>query len=142
MSEHKPGPEFNALLAEKVMGWHRVERHAFGGYHRCPANPTWYSDPADVDASVRQIDEWNPSTDIAAAWEVWEELERRGYHSVMVSEITATINQNNGQRDARKVYSCCFEHQDYIGRGLLDADTAPMAICLAALQAVQAAKGE
>jgi hypothetical protein len=67
--------------------------------------------------------EWHPSTDIAAAWEVVEKVQQATGCSAVV------------QKHAR-AYECWF-----IGSGQKEtqwADTAPLAICRAALKAVGA----
>ena len=135
MSKHKPGPEFNALIATEVMRWKQHSRNTIHWVSASYANEVGY----DVRAIVG---EWNPSYDIADAWEVWEELERLLGPSwrVRLSSACVVSTSADGQMSASKYYLCaCFRGNDVFSA---DADTAPMAICLAALQAVQAAKGE
>ncbi|KKK43571.1 hypothetical protein LCGC14_3168210 [marine sediment metagenome] len=62
---------------------------------------------------------WSPATDMAHAWEVWEELERQGMRPGIYTRGT------NGYR----------VHADAGGNFWADADTACRAICLAALAA-------
>ena len=65
----KAGRELDALVAEKVMGWHHIEKE---GYHwmqgRLPGQPANF-----VPTPVRPY-----STDIAAAWVVLEKLVEDG----------------------------------------------------------------
>jgi hypothetical protein len=110
----KPGRELDALVAEKVMGI-EVDRAPWGelyvgkeGYDVVPAY----------------------STDIAAAWEVVEKVTRE-------TEKRFTLWQ------APTYYVARFKHYDYWHEGCdsrqalqAKADTAPHAICLAALKAV------
>lgn len=62
MSDQMPaGPELDAIIAEKVMGWKRVPGTESGAW----------MDPCTNDG---RMGSWSPSTDIAAAWEVVEKL--------------------------------------------------------------------
>ena len=104
----KPGPELDARIAEKVM--HR-EVHVTGGhgYIKHEGN-TWTP--------------WSPSTSIADAWEVITALRDTGdYVGVEIlvgGEVHAVVWDRGVQRSRAT------------------ADTAPHAICLAALAAVEA----
>lgn len=112
----KPGRELDALVAEKVMGWVRPAMDS----------PYIVDDPIHGKLAYLSGEIPHYSADIAAAWEIIEKL-RGGYHVTLesfgshwrcdISVITASVasgTKGNGQ-----------------GR----ADTAPMAICLAALKA-------
>ena len=120
MSEHKPGPEFDALIAVKVMGWK--------GVIVCEIGCCVYSSKTCFPGERRS---WSPSTDITAAWEVVEKMIEQNY----VVSLTGLTD-----------YNCQFEEDfdvaDYPSPGPMfgeaTAKTAPMAICLAALQAVDA----
>lgn len=102
----KPGRELDALVAEKVMGW-QVGSSIY----------PWLV----VDGKVTQrLAEWSPSTDIAAAWEVLTSPKFCCW--VMKSDhesglITAQVEHDGNRRIAQ-------------------SETAPHAICLAALRAV------
>lgn len=113
--EHKAGRELDALIAEKVMGWRFMSR---------PVEPLL---PPLVDGAIRAEDlRWRDSggffvvppysTDIAAAWELLNKI-----HPYALSI---------GYQDNCWLVSA--------SRKLLaTADTAPLAICLAALKAVE-----
>lgn len=108
------GPEMDRLIAEKVMGW--KEYHCEGGY-------------TDTSGYIRITDKWasdensfHPSTNIANAWEV-------------VEEIVADRQDS--------AFELFFRGKDGWGVATTDnvrwalGDTAPLAICRAALKAVQ-----
>ena len=69
------GPELDAAVAEYVMGWYigdtrwtgrGVQRHSYG---------IWYqSNPKYCRETGRNDQDWKPSTDIAAAWEVLKHI--------------------------------------------------------------------
>ena len=108
------GRELDALVAEKVMGW--TIRN--GDWVDGEGYAQWEAFDSDYSDSPR----FAPSTDIAAAWAIFEKtlghVERRG-HPIPGEEWLATIW--------------------YEGKaGQAFADTAPLAICLAALKVVGA----
>lgn len=107
------GRELDALVAEKVMGW------TFRTFPEgvCPNVKHWYCGEQYV--LMKPF-----STDIAAAWRVVEKL---------VSDGRVFIVKGDGLRDGDfnpKWTVLCDNHPR------TDAATAPLAICLAALQAV------
>ena len=111
MTDHdlQPGPELDRLVAEKVMGW---KKWSTTGDH------LWTAADSRV-RSLRPEDAWafNPSTNIAHAWEVVEKL----------------IDKDpNIGIDCDGNWACSL--WNHVAR----ADTAPHAICLAALKAVGA----
>lgn len=106
----KPGRELDALVAEKVMGY--------------PGDGNvWYvtGDYANPDS----IPEY--STDIAAAWEVVEKMKHSSWSFSIRSsdDCEAEFSLNDGK---------FLQNADTVGMGR--GDTAPYAICLAALKAV------
>jgi hypothetical protein len=105
----KPGPELDALVAEKVMGWIHLEAHPAS----C-APEVWILDD-EHGTEARKAAEWSPSTDIADAWEVVEVMRKKD--GVFIA--------NMGRRWTVRFtdYSMWF------------ADDLPLAICLAALKA-------
>ena len=140
----KPGRELDALVAEKVMGWTR-----FQGYDNTPEE---IRSPNKRDDGMRwhhkeiwgeqvggkwkrracaecgDMPDW--STDIAAAWEVVEKMATQRIQ-LWVGPSQACTNYgceiiNNTERDERDE-----DDADYTF-----CDTAPHAICLAALKAV------
>ena len=111
--------ELDALVAEKVMGWtllpcpvHQPRECSFGG--QAPGE----REPAHIPPY---------STSIAAAWEVVEHIKH---------DVSMYVNHT----DAKKPTICVViaEPKPYNGMMLPcgEADTAPLAICRAALKAV------
>jgi hypothetical protein len=117
IDEMKAGPEMDRLVAEKVMGWaigsdgcSVEERHG----------RLWRGEAWEDDCYI-----WRPSTNIAHAWEVVEHL--RGWWTAVelksIDECCAClIEDNSGDVNERYVATA-------------EADTAPLAICRAALKA-------
>lgn len=67
----KPGPELDALVAETVMGWNYVHSDdCNGGY------PSWVTKAGEV---CKEVDSWNPSTDIAAGMQVKDRMNNLGW---------------------------------------------------------------
>ncbi len=110
------GPELNAEIAEKVMGWTRGTRSTFSG----PV-PCWL----DKQQQVHRLD-WNPSTDIAAAWEVLDKMR----DMLPGGEVMVFWKD--------ECWNCTDQIAEAAEPGDLweQADTASLAICLAALRAV------
>lgn len=103
------------LIAEKVMGWHA--RGFDGKWH------DWYDGYEFVIGWSR----WHPSSCIFQAWQVVERLRDLGHFLNVCQRQTV----------------CWAEIETYDG-DLIDrfkADTAPLAICLAALRAVGEGEG-
>lgn len=120
MSQHEAGRELDALVAEKVMGWHYADRQKMG----------WGDGPPVVVTDLGEesgrptIQGWSPSTDIAAAFQVVEKMRERG--------LTVVIDGTPGG------FWCCefsiFGSETFhTGR----ADSLPLAICLASLAAIE-----
>lgn len=114
--------EIDALVAERVMGYgSRVKMFVSG--------------PIINDAYPVAVP--NYSTDIAAAWQVVEKMR----------EIACQVDvTSHGEHEVVLAHGVvCYIHgfnEDFWREGMLDADysavadTAPMAICLAALRAI------
>ena len=87
---HKAGPELDALIAEKVMGW-KSENHS-RTLHDPQAGPSW----CGPDGAPRQRGDWSPSTSLADAWEMEEEIARRrmmiAYTDALKRECMASEN--------------------------------------------------
>ena len=110
--EVNPGTELDALVVERVMGRNVPTRNT--------APYTLLSDSGTSARLAADVRKWNPSECIADAWMVVEQLARCQYEvGVQISEgrYTALIARN-GQTTA-----------------VASAETAPHAICLAAIQA-------
>ena len=115
-----PGSVLDALVAEKVLGWHRwdppqsILHHGLQWY--------WTDGEAQEDSqgislpSERAKNTWHPSTSIAAAWDVVEKI---------VQEYRWCDLTFNGT-----AWECQINLEKCI------APSAPLAICLAALKAV------
>ena len=105
------GREMDALVAERVMGWYRV------GAMWCKGANSFAAQAEEV-AGCPKI--WTPSTDIAAAWEVVEKLREKAWVSVT----------------SGKTGNPCYCEVDVVGGEIwhVTADTAPLAICRAALK--------
>ena len=108
------GREMDALIAELVMGW-RVEHEPYQFLDGEAG--TGYDDPGD----------FQPSTDIAAAWEVVERLNLLDLYALKRS------NEYDSQTAGYEVGEpSCGDGGRYWDR-LAEAETAPLAICRAAL---------
>ena len=125
------GRELDALVAEKVMGWHRVHDGL---------NERW-ADVNGYGAYVNRGDGtpppgmfWSPSTDIAAAWQVVEHMRLRWDHGNSTTDFW-TI-KDCGPSGWRVEIEFCPDHDAPIVIYAETPPTAPLAICLAALKAV------
>lgn len=123
----KPGPELDALVAEKVMG--RKREHEFDNDSD---DPTCYYCNAYLSSRGRPCAGDPPySTDIAAAWEVVEHMIERD----MRVNVSTCYQPDDGTP-----WICTLErHESQIGdpnKWTEYAETAPEAICKAALAAV------
>jgi hypothetical protein len=111
--------DLNKQVAEEVMGW----------YRSCIA-PAMYGFEEGESGNERvpyggvfkyRVHKWHPSTDIKAAWEVVEKIqEDRGW----------LIELDN---KSQEWYCCVIADHHYVGAG----ETAPLAICKAALAAAR-----
>jgi hypothetical protein len=125
----KPGRELDTLVAEKVMGWIPKKRW--------PDLLVWENiegeDRAADEATERYsvYEGFRPSTDISDAWEVVEKL-----GIIPNSFYIGYKTDKNG----KKIYRAFFQKENPITTLIhtyeADAETAPLAICLAALEAV------
>jgi len=132
----EPGPELARLVAERVMGWHLsdpvpltevrewlTEDGRITGYDWCPPDSPHYLD-----------NPFEPSTDIAAAWEVVQHL---------MPEFNFELFSTVDLEDLGKLLWAA----EFRGRkhGAIPhtakAETAPLAICRAALLAVTQENG-
>lgn len=125
------GAELDALVAERVMGWTLDLRTRV--WHMPECNPVnnrmlmaWPPAPQYAGCSN---DYWQPSKRIAYAWEVVEKLRERGYHVDMRGTCT---------RWACDVWQMDEKRNVHLSGWHAGAETAGLAICTAALQAVDA----
>lgn len=119
MTDLPAGPELDRLVAEKVMGW--TSDCGVWNCHR-----QWH---ASHDILARTTDGWRPSTNIAHAWEVVEA--KHPPHFVLQLQWLDSIQLWECHWDFKR----CFNGEATISS---TAQTAPHAICLAALKAVSA----
>lgn len=135
--------EIDALIAEKVMGWKWVKRTDLNRDPKHPGFTSWTrylaKEPlaewqvlAETELPIESnlgvgIPEY--STDISAAWLVVEKIKNigtRGFQMNYEKNIWWVGCVNHGDNGERELYS----HQHG------EAETLPLAICLAALKAV------
>ncbi len=116
MSEYKAGPEFNALIAEKVMGWKIGE-----GWQPWPGGcleRIWVDNRGRKQYSYC---DWSPSTNITYAWRVL----------VKMKNYLPSLQWNG----SGSYWFCTFDNGGQVG---CTDPTAPMAVCLAALKVIEA----
>ena len=120
------GPELDALLAEKVMGWRRFDNWSQTMGRERPfflvgeSGVIVYRHP-DLGKS------WSPSKNMADAWDVVEKIE-----NTLNFQIDNVGLENKGQRRWRVLFSRSGDPISVVA----DAETAPLAIARAALQTV------
>lgn len=133
----KAGRELDALIAEKVMGWKAIP-------HPCPETlfpgvvpkPSWFPPGFDYEKNkhlyatglANGVAFPHYSTDIAAAWEVLDHL--AGCNTKALFYHDAYVQWQCVLDWQRRTFDDCRIREM--------ADTAPHAICLAALAAVKA----
>lgn len=122
IEEIAAGAELNALMAEKVMGWTRQPDYNY-----------WMTFQGDTFNLHGHIATWSPSALIADAWQVVE----RVYAIMRSGKMTGKTfylncsepNEHNPDR-----WCASFEEDEAEGETCeATADTAPLAICRAAL---------
>jgi len=106
----KPGRELDALVAEKVMLW---RKRLYNGFEY------W-----DGEGDKPLVDNWSPSTDMSAAGEVAEKLQKQGY--VVCIELLPYEKTSVGVYEADPANQIAYAK----------AQTPAEAICKAALLAV------
>lgn len=120
------GHELDALVAEKVMGW---------------------TDCLAIKPKVGNGHPFSPSTEIGAAWEVVEKM-RGGWFSFKAWQLAVEgPEQIRAQRGPAVVSFICGAgpcsrhgnpHHNHHGAYDVEAETFPLAICVAALVALKA----
>ena len=127
--EMEAGRELDALVAEKVMGWTMGDYEPGLYYTTRPGGPVAVISPTWTPRMP--FHRFLPSTDIAAAWEVVERL----YDLRWIIGLGSLAQNPRGWR-----CELCNMWEDDFERAPSDieanADTAPLAICRAALLAV------
>lgn len=120
------GRELDVLVAENVMGWVRGDR-----YWIDPQNPdAFYGTEFTINDTDHDIPPFQPSTDIAAAWLVLD--------APILGKVLANVEVAIYKHAAG--YTCQFENDESSNWYEADADTAPLAICLAALKVAEHAQ--
>ncbi len=119
----KAGRELDERVAVEVMGWHKDQRPDHYHWLNEEGGETGYD---WLDKPIRPFD---PSTNIAVAWEVLEKL-REPLFRIKIEIAADQWDMPYVTCDLFGVYSRQGQH------GFARADTAPPAICLAGLQAV------
>jgi hypothetical protein len=127
------GRELDALVAERVMGW-QVDTDKEGYWCNDAGWTGWLVPESEADARYEQDRCWRPSTDITAAWQVVEHIKEREGCGFFVA-----WNKPEYGRPAH--WSAGFIEAGNDGHGHdytaeVEADTAQLAICKAALAAV------
>lgn len=121
--------KIDITVATRFMGWHRA-----GDNDKQPVYRDYWYDTngestgelhSDTDDYYQPQAAWSPSTDIAAAWQVWEKAGDMLVAKTMDdSGFKYVAYQATGYADPDFGDYCAY------------ADTAPMAICLAALEKI------
>lgn len=133
------GRELDALVAEKVMGWVNVACLNGGNTPTGEPDDDWNrdarNDPRHGGTGIPQVHRLEVpdySTQINDAWEVVEKLKRDGWNVSLGGDNGwgCTIYKIHAQ--GGKNFSSTWEESF----GPINAETAPLAICLAALKAV------
>lgn len=115
--------DINALVAEKVMGWKKYEDYVY--IQPTAAEPNFrYCDSRNTADNYTFIP-FHPAFDISAAWEVLKQPKKFDFSIIFMEE------------DIPEPYCCDivtdFEPYDFVAW----AETAPLAICQAALLMVE-----
>lgn len=120
--QRQPGRELDALVAEKVMGW-RVDfdsRRHWTELADISLDRLVFTEPNGIFHGEQSINDIPPySTDVGTAWQVVERMKERGGCNVLTYPSGVVQCWINGEHHAV-------------------ANTAPHAICLAALRAIGA----
>ena len=137
----KAGRELDAKVAVEVMGWHKDERPGYYHWLNEEGGETGY------DWLEKPIKPFDPSTDIAAAWEVLEKLKEMGFYCELfdMRHGCYTLDSKGPRFVGWKVEICDLEDTEEMGPMPVDhsedwtafAETAPLALCLAALKAME-----
>jgi hypothetical protein len=128
IEELPAGREMDALIAEKVMGWKPVPINYWlpEGKGRGDKPVLWLFNHPKYGEQTRAMHNFRPSSDIAAAWEVVEEIKSH------VLRVDITISA-----DTRlKPYAVLITGKGIREWWQREGDTLPLAICRAALPAL------
>jgi len=123
LTDLKSGPELDALVAERVMGWGLWDGPGYpegrsGLYLIGAEGQVYKTSPPDGS--------WSPSTNIAPAWEVVERLENTGFYWKFVRHSDGLYLTFSQPPVLLEIADAQISQWDKL----------PHAICLAALKAV------
>lgn len=125
------GRELDALVAEKVMGWHS-KQVPLSMFQPHVMVDLWYTAENELISSTDLINQSvkagvlpHFTTNISDAWRIVEHMRQNKYH-------IATDDRH--EQDAP--WWCEFATEEYTIGSQATAETFPLAICLAALRAV------
>lgn len=129
------GRELDALVAEKVMGWYRV------GTMWCQGANSYAAPAEDLEIeNPPKTKPWSPSTDIAAAWEVVEKIKAvdlRSKTGIDFPDECMTVAWDRSTKEwAAGFHAIDGYDAGWVAGTRATADTAPLAICRAALVSV------
>jgi hypothetical protein len=125
------GRELDALVAERVLGWKLIDRIEMGwGEGPDVWDCTNGKDADECYSPTRQ--HFAPSTDISAAWAVVERMAEDAHYLDVTFE----------PEDESRTWNCKLRLAGSKGEVEAYADTAPLAICKAALAALAPAAAE
>lgn len=114
----QPGPELDALIAEKVMGWIKHRQEEADDFE------VWSKRLGDGLIQIMGVvGDWNPSKFMDPAWEVVEKV-------IDITDATVLITMH----EDRSV--CTFSNPEILSGHTAVASKMPHAICLAALKAM------
>jgi hypothetical protein len=133
IDEMPAGREMDVLVAEKVMGWHLWDWEK--GDLDCACGKTHYA-PQDIGIGYYPRCAEEPegylsfSTDIAAAWELVEKWKS-------IDGQFLNIFWNVTQAGFPNYWTCGMWKSGWTQQDIGTADTAPLAICRAALKVLE-----
>jgi hypothetical protein len=130
------GKEIDALIAEKVMGWHKGDSYGREvwldtdeRYQRGIARENGFEDDEDF-----HLLHWHPSESILWAWEVIEKMQEIDSH------WSPGVNWDDDDGDGNPMWVASFtyygEDESQFQQNEVWDKSAPLAICRAALLAV------
>ena len=122
VDEMEAGPELDALIAEKVMEWTGVHYRAGYSDEECTSPSGLYGKGPDGRVFLSK----SYSTDIAAAWPVLEKINNA--FGIMILVLP------DGRTEVQRMRPRSLE--GFTEKITVSADTAPLAICRAALKAI------
>ena len=120
--------ELGALVAERVMGWHKDQVASGYFYWESTDGPTPYRVIRSDHKTHPLPDVWSPATSIADAWEVVEKI--------LSEEGRWFFQIQNCHAEEGSEFCVFFMENDEDGKDAEGMGPLPRAICLAALKAV------